>query len=313
MSKKILVALGGNAILTDDPTAQGQIAVLESTANQLAKLVEAGSQLIVTHGNGPQVGNLLLQQAAGHSEKNPALPLDACVAMTQGSIGYWLQNCLKEALKKKGIDRSVISIITQVEVSQSDPSFANPSKPIGPFLSKEDAEETAQKTGDTFVEDAGRGFRKVVPSPKPISIVEFPIIRSMVDNQVIVIASGGGGIPVVPKEAGFMGVEAVVDKDFSSAKLAAMLEVDEFIILTGVDNAYIHYNQPNQEKLEQVTVSQLEKYIKEGQFAAGSMLPKIEAAIDYLQQHPTGKAVITSLNNIENFLKGGSATVILAD
>ena len=140
MSKKILVALGGNAILTDDPTAQGQIAVLESTANQLAKLVEAGSQLIVTHGNGPQVGNLLLQQAAGHSEKNPALPLDACVAMTQGSIGYWLQNCLKEALKKKGIDRSVISIITQVEVSQSDPSFANPSKPIGPFLSKEDAE-----------------------------------------------------------------------------------------------------------------------------------------------------------------------------
>ena len=305
MSKKILVALGGNAILTDDPTAQGQIAVLESTANQLAKLVEAGSQLIVTHGNGPQVGNLLLQQAAGHSEKNPALPLDACVAMTQGSIGYWLQNCLKEALKKKGIDRSVISIITQVEVSQSDPSFANPSKPIGPFLSKEDAEETAQKTGDTFVEDAGRGFRKVVPSPKPISIVEFPIIRSMVDNQVIVIASGGGGIPVVPKEAGFMGVEAVVDKDFSSAKLAAMLEVDEFIILTGVDNAYIHYNQPNQEKLEQVTVSQLEKYIKEGQFAAGSMLPKIEAAIDYLQQHPTGKAVITSLNNIENFLKGG--------
>ena len=313
MSKKILVALGGNAILTDDPTAQGQIAVLESTANQLAKLVEAGSQLIVTHGNGPQVGNLLLQQAAGHSEKNPALPLDACVAMTQGSIGYWLQNCLKEALKKKGIDRSVISIITQVEVSKSDPSFANPSKPIGPFLSKEDAEETAQKTGDTFVEDAGRGFRKVVPSPKPISIVEFPIIRSMVDNQVIVIASGGGGIPVVPKEAGFMGVEAVVDKDFSSAKLAAMLEVDEFIILTGVDNVYIHYNQPNQEKLEQVTVSQLEKYIKEGQFAAGSMLPKIEAAIDYLQQHPTGKAVITSLNNIENFLKGGSATVILAD
>ena len=313
MSKKILVALGGNAILTDDPTAQGQIAVLESTANQLAKLVEAGSQLIVTHGNGPQVGNLLLQQAAGHSEKNPALPLDACVAMTQGSIGYWLQNCLKEALKKKGIDRSVISIITQVEVSKSDPSFANPSKPIGPFLSKEDAEETAQKTGDTFVEDAGRGFRKVVPSPKPISIVEFPIIRSMVDNQVIVIASGGGGIPVVPKEVGFIGVEAVVDKDFSSAKLAAMLEVDEFIILTGVDNVYIHYNQPNQEKLEQVTVSQLEKYIKEGQFAAGSMLPKIEAAIDYLQQHPTGKAVITSLNNIENFLKGGSATVILAD
>lgn len=313
MSKKILVALGGNAILTDDPTAQGQIAVLESTANQLVKFIEAGSQLIVTHGNGPQVGNLLLQQAAGQSEKNPALPLDTCVAMTQGSIGYWLQNRLNDALKKKGIERLVASIVTQVEVSQEDPAFANPSKPIGPFVRKEDAKKIAQKTGDIFREDAGRGFRKVVASPKPVSIVEFPIIRNMVDNQVIVIASGGGGIPVIPKGTSLTGVEAVIDKDFSSAKLAAMLEVDEFIILTGVDNVYIHFNQPNQEKLEHVTASQLKQYIKEKQFAAGSMLPKVEAAIDYLNQCPKGKAVITSLNNIENFLNGGTATIISAD
>ena len=313
MSHKILVALGGNAILTDDPTAQGQISVLEATANQLAKFVEAGYQLIVTHGNGPQVGNLLLQQAAGHSQKNPALPLDTCVAMTQGSIGYWLQNRLKETLTKKGIQQPVVSIITQVEVSQTDPSFSKPSKPIGPFFSKEDAERMAKETGDSFVEDAGRGYRKVVPSPKPVSIVEFPIIRNLVEDGVITIASGGGGIPVIQNNGTTSGVEAVIDKDFSSAKLAAMLEVEQFIILTGVDNVYVHYNQPNQEKLEQVTVSQLEHYIHENQFAAGSMLPKVEAAIDYLRHYPTGKAIITSLNNIENYLNGGTATIISAD
>ncbi|WP_438832121.1 carbamate kinase [Streptococcus pluranimalium] len=310
MSKKILVALGGNAILTDDPSAKGQIAALEKTAQQLVRLVESGYQLIISHGNGPQVGNLLLQQAAGQSEKNPALPLDTCVAMTQGSIGYWLQNRLQDALSKKGINKSVVSLLTQVEVSESDPAFEKPTKPIGPFVSKEDAEAINQETGDQFVEDSGRGYRKVVPSPKPVSIVESDTIEQLVENQVVTIACGGGGIPVIKRNGEIEGVEAVIDKDFASAKLAEILKVDKLIILTGVDNVYINFNKPNQEKLEKVTVAQLEKYIEENQFAAGSMLPKVQAAIDFVENYPQGEAVITSLDNIENYLNGGTATTV---
>ncbi len=310
MNKKIVVALGGNAILTDDPTAKGQMEALRETSKHLANLVEDGYQLVISHGNGPQVGNLLLQQLAADSEKNPALPLDTLVAMTQGSIGYWLQNVLKEELKNKGIDKEVASVLTQVVVAEDDPAFENLSKPVGPFMTEEEAKKAMEETGDTYVEDAGRGWRKVVASPKPISIVEYPVINSLIDNDVITISAGGGGIPVVEKGGNIVGVEAVIDKDFASAKLAELVEADTLLILTGVDNVYVNFNKPNQEKLENVTAEEMKQHIADNQFAPGSMLPKVEAAIKFVENREEGRAVITSLENVANYLAGGSATVI---
>lgn len=313
MSKRIVVALGGNAILSDDPTAAAQMEALRYTSDKLVKLIKQDYELVISHGNGPQVGNLFLQQVAGESESNPILPFDALVAMTQGSIGYWLQNVLKEALMKEGIDKQVASLVTQVVVDENDPAFENLTKPIGPFLTEEEANKASEETGDTYVEDAGRGYRRVVASPMPETIVEFPTIKSLIDNDVVTISAGGGGIPVVETEHGYKGVEAVVDKDFASAKLAEQVEADYLLILTGVDNVYINYNKPNQEKLEEVTVSQLKTWIEEEQFAPGSMLPKIEAAINFVESHPGSKTVITSLENVNNFFEGGSATVVVGD
>lgn len=299
---KVVVALGGNAILSKDASAKAQQEALEQTVKSLVKLIKAGHEVIITHGNGPQVGNPFLQQAASDSEKNPALPLDTLVAMTQGSIGFWMENALNNELLEQGIDKDVATIMTEVIVSADDPAFDNPTKPIGPFLSEEEAKEQMEKTGASFKEDAGRGWRKVVPSPKPIGIKDAKVIQSLVDSGVVVIAAGGGGVPVVqnPVTKKMEGIEAVIDKDFASQTLAELVGADLFIILTGVDNVYINYNQPNQEKLETVTVSQLRQYIGENQFAPGSMLPKIEAAIDFVEQGDGRKAIITSLQNLEN-------------
>ena len=313
MTKRIVVALGGNAILTDDPSAKGQIEALRYTSKRLIELIKQGHQLIISHGNGPQVGNLLLQQAAADSDKNPAMPLDTCVAMTQGSIGYWLQNMLNEALAEAGIDKQVASVVTQVVVDENDSAFTNPTKPVGPFLSEAEAQSVAAETGEKFIEDAGRGYRKVVPSPKPISIVEYPVIKAMIEQDFVTISAGGGGIPVKQAEFGYEGVEAVIDKDFASAKLAELVEADYLVILTGVDNVYVNFNQPNQEKLENVTVAQLNNWIAEEQFAPGSMLPKVEAAIAFVENNPKGKAIITSLENIEAVMGQGTATVVSAD
>lgn len=313
MTKRIVVALGGNAILTDDPSAKGQIEALRYTSKRLIELIKQGHQLIISHGNGPQVGNLLLQQAAADSDKNPAMPLDTCVAMTQGSIGYWLQNMLNEALAEAGIDKQVASVVTQVVVDENDSAFTNPTKPVGPFLSEAEAQSVAAETGEKFIEDAGRGYRKVVPSPKPISIVEYPVIKAMIEQDFVTISAGGGGIPVKQAEFGYEGVEAVIDKDFASAKLAELVEADYLVILTGVDNVYVNFNQPNQEKLENVTVAQLNNWIAEDQFAPGSMLPKVEAAIAFVENNPKGKAIITSLENIEAVMGQGTATVVSVD
>lgn len=312
MGKRIVVALGGNAILTDDPSAQGQIEALRYTSKRLIELIKQGHQLIISHGNGPQVGNLLLQQVAADSEKNPAMPLDTCVAMTQGSIGYWLQNMMNEALSEAGIEKQVASVVTQVVVDESDDAFTNPTKPVGPFLTEEEAAKVAHETGDTYVEDAGRGYRKVVPSPKPQTIVEYPVIKSLIEQDVVTISAGGGGIPVKKATYGYEGVEAVIDKDFASAKLAELVEADYLFILTGVDNVYVNYNQPNQEKLEEVTIDQLKGWIAQDQFAPGSMLPKVEAAISLVENRPESKVVITSLENIEAIFGDGSATVVTA-
>lgn len=313
MNKRIVVALGGNAILTEDPTAEGQQEALRFTCEKLVGLIKQDYQLIISHGNGPQVGNLLLQQLAADSEKNPVLPLDTLVAMTQGSIGYWIQNTLKKALTSININKHVASVITQVVVDENDLAFSEPSKPVGPFFTEEEANRASKETGDVYVEDSGRGYRKVVASPKPISIVEYPVIKQMIDNDIVTISAGGGGIPVVETEHGYQGVEAVIDKDFASAKLAELVEADYLLILTGVDNVYVNFNQPNQEKLEEVTVTQLKQWIDEEQFAKGSMLPKVEAAINFVENRPGAKAVITSLENVNNFFEGGSATVVSND
>lgn len=312
--RKIVVALGGNAILSTDPSAQAQQAALVETARHLVKLIQNGDELIITHGNGPQVGNLLLQHLMADSEKNPAFPLDSLVAMTEGSIGFWLQCALDNALLDVGLDKNVASVVTQVIVDKEDPAFINPTKPIGPFYSEEDAKAESEKTGATFKEDAGRGWRKVVASPKPIDIKEINSIRTLLDNGQVVIAAGGGGIPVVKNENGYLrGVEAVIDKDFASQRLAELVEADLFIVLTGVDYVYVNYNKPDQEKLEHVTVSQLKEYIKQGQFSPGSMLPKVEAAIDFVTNRPEGKAVITSLSNLGALIESESGTIIVKD
>lgn len=311
--RKIVVALGGNAILSTDASAQAQQAALKNTADYLVRFIENGDDIIISHGNGPQVGNLLLQQEAGNSEKNPAMPLDTCVAMTQGSIGYWLQNAMAQVLTERKIDKEVVSLVTQVIVDEKDPAFSHPSKPIGPFLSEKDAEKEMTRSGAVFKEDAGRGWRKVVPSPKPISIKEHKVIDLLVKAGVVTITVGGGGIPVIQRKTTVEGVEAVIDKDFASQKLAELVKADLLVILTGVDNVYVNFNKPDQKKLEQVTVSEMKKYIEENQFAAGSMLPKVEAAIQFVEQYPAGKAIVTSLENIEGILTEEGGTIITAD
>ncbi|BAL70172.1 putative carbamate kinase [Streptococcus mutans LJ23] len=310
-NRKIVVALGGNAILSSDPSANAQKAALIQTAKHLVKLIKNGDNLIVTHGNGPQVGNLLLQNLAANSEKNPALPLDSLVAMTEGSIGFWLQNALENELVKEKIEKEVVSVVTQVVVDKNDPAFTDLTKPIGPFYSKEEANAEAKKTGSIFRVDAGRGWRKVVASPKPVSINEIETIRTLVNAGRIVIAGGGGGIPVIQERDGtFKGVEAVIDKDFASEKLAELVEADLFIILTGVDYVFINYNKPNQKRLEHVSVVDLEEYIKQKQFAPGSMLPKVKAAISFVKDRPNAKAVITSLKNLGALIEFESGTII---
>ena len=313
--RKIVIALGGNAILSKDASAKAQQAALAQTAKYLIEFIKNGDELIITHGNGPQVGNLLLQQTAADSYENPALPLDTLVAMTEGSISYWLQTALLNELRKNAIDKEVVSVVTEVLVSADDPAFKKPSKPIGPFLSEEEAYLQEKMTGAVYREDAGRGWRKVVASPRPIAIQEVATIKALINSGTVVITAGGGGIPVIedPKTKDLKGVEAVVDKDLASQLLAEEVEADLLIILTGVECVYINYGQPSQEKLEKIRVSQLRNLIKQGQFAAGSMLPKVEAAVSFVESHPKGKAIITSLENVASLISENAGTRVIAD
>lgn len=311
-NKRIVVALGGNAILSNDASEKAQKNAIRSTCGKLVKLTAGGNEIVISHGNGPQVGNLILQQQAADSPRNPAMPLDTCVAMTQGSIGYWLQNEMSRVLHENKINRTVVSLVTQVCVSADDTAFSNPTKPIGPFLTKEEAENARMKDSCIYKEDAGRGYRKVVPSPMPIGIVEYDAVVKLIENGIITISCGGGGVPVVKTENGYEGVEAVIDKDLASEKLAELVGADEFIILTGVDNVYINFNKPNQEKLSKVTISQLKRYISEDQFAKGSMLPKIQAAIAFVETTRTGTAIITSLEKLDE-INNGIGTIITGD
>lgn len=311
MSKRIVVALGGNAIVTKDGTAESQIRSIKKTMETLVKFIENKDQIVITHGNGPQVGDLLLQETNGSTVDNPAMPLDTTVAMTQGSIGYWMQKSMDEVIKEKHLNSKIATLVTQVEVNANDMAFENPSKPIGPFYSENEIIQKKKEHPEyTFKEDAGRGYRRVVPSPKPMNIIEAPIIDDLLSENVIPIAVGGGGVPVIREDNDILkGVEAVIDKDFSAAKLAESINADELIILTAVDNVFVNYNTPKQKALTNVSVKELKEYIKENQFAAGSMLPKVQAVINFVEK--TGKkAVITSLNNVEKLITGGVGTVI---
>lgn len=311
MGKRIVIALGGNAILTKDPSAKAQLEALKMTSRLIVPLIEAGHEVIITHGNGPQVGNLLLQQEAANSEGNPAMPLDTCVAMTQGSIGYWTMMAMRSELKRAGIKKKVSVLATTCTVDADDPAFKNPTKPIGPFLTKERAEELAAQDGNTYIEDAGRGWRRVVPSPKPAALPGSDGIKALVDAGLVVICVGGGGIPVIENDHEVYGVEGVIDKDLTAELIAESIEADELIICTGVDNVYVDYNKPTQRALSKVSIPELETYIAEGQFPKGSMLPKIEGCMKFVQSSPGRTAIITSLEQLAHVQKGAGTSITL--
>lgn len=312
--KKIVVALGGNAILTDDPSAQAQQAALMKTATYLTDFIAQGDiQLVITHGNGPQVGNLLLQQLEGSSEKNPAMPLDTVGAMTQGEIGLWLANALNMAAKKRDLSLEPMTMLTRTIVNKEDKAFQHLSKPIGPFYQEGEIDQVKKEHPDwKVIEDAGRGYRRVVASPKPLSIMEAPAIKTLVEQGMTVIAAGGGGVPVIKIANEIHGVEAVIDKDFSAAKLAELVKADELIILTAVKYVAVNYQKPNQQDLHQVHVAEMKQYLTEKQFANGSMKPKVQAAVSFVES-ANKPAVITSLDNIASYLDNGAGTVILPD
>ena len=310
--ERIVLALGGNAL---GNTPQEQLDLVKKTAKAIVALAQSGYEIIIGHGNGPQVGmiNLAMDYAANGSAGTPAMPFAECGAMSQGYIGYHLQQAIGDELKRCRISRTAVCVITQVLVSADDPAFRQPSKPIGMFYTKEQADALkAAKPDYHFTEDAGRGYRRAVPSPQPLAIIEKPVIEELVAAGHIVITVGGGGIPVLQKGAELSGVDAVIDKDKSSAKLAADIKADMLIILTAVDQAYIHFNTPEQKALSTVTVAEAERYIAEGHFAKGSMLPKIEACIQFVKNHPQGKAIITSLANAGTVLTGAASTTITA-
>ena len=307
---KIVVALGGNALQKNgELTAQVQEEVAKETVQKLIPLIKDGHELVIVHGNGPQVGNLVLHEEAGNSPSTPAMPLHVSVGMTQGMIGYWIQKALKEELSRNGISKNATTIITQVEVSKDDQAFKNPTKPIGPFYSEEEAQKVSTEKGYVIKEDSGRGWRRVVPSPKPIHILESDAIIDFMKTGAIVIAAGGGGIPVVSNgENSFEGVDAVIDKDFAAELLAEKINADTLLILTGVDNAMINYGKENQQALGVISPEEAEKYISEDQFGAGSMLPKVQASLKFAKTG--GKAVITSLEIAQDAIAKNLGTVI---
>ncbi len=309
MAKRLVLALGGNAL---GNTPQTQLELVKNTAKTVGDLLEQGYQVIIGHGNGPQVGmiNLAMDLASATDGKIPYMPFPECGAMSQGYIGYHLQQAIRQELKVRAMGQEVAAVVTQVVVDPDDPAFQKPTKPVGRFYTKQEAERLAAETDFTFVEDAGRGYRRVVPSPAPQRIVELRVVRQLVDGGDVVITVGGGGIPVVETEQGLQGIAAVIDKDKSSAKLAEDLHADMLVILTAVDRVCIHYNTPEQAELASLTAAEAEEYIRQGQFAPGSMLPKVESCLQFVRANPNGKALITSLERAKEALEGKTGTVI---
>ncbi|HXW94628.1 MAG TPA: carbamate kinase [Nitrososphaerales archaeon] len=311
--KLVVIALGGNALLqrTQKGTFEDQYNNVEKTATKIADLIEQGYRVVLTHGNGPQVGATLLRHDAA---KNivPPLPLDACGAETQGFIGYMIQQALRNELKSRGMDKYVVTVVTRVTVDKHDPAFENPTKPVGPFYTKQEADDLAKRIrGITIKEDAGRGYRRVVPSPDPKVIAERFAIRTLVDAGFVVVSTGGGGIPIVEEGTKASGVEAVIDKDLAGQRLATLIGANIFVILTDVDGAYIRYGTPEQELLKDVTVGRLLNYLNEGQFKEGSMAPKVTAAIRFVESGGE-QAIIAALDKLIEALNGKSGTHVVS-
>ena len=308
MSKKIVLALGGNA-LGDD--LAGQMAAVKTTAQAIVDLIAKGHQVVVTHGNGPQVGmiNLAFEAAAKTEAHTPMLPMSVCVALSQGYIGYDLQNALREELLSRQIHKPVATLITQVEVDANDPAFLNPSKPIGSFFSEQEATRLTEQ-GYTMKEDAGRGYRRVVASPKPVDIIEKETVKAMMEAGHIVITAGGGGIPVIREGLHLRGASAVIDKDWASARLAEMIDADMLIILTAVEKVAINFGKPNEQWLDRLSLNDAQRFIDEGHFAKGSMLPKVEAAAAFARSRPGREALITVLSKAQQGIEGKTGTII---
>ena len=313
MAEKIVVALGGNALQSGkvEPTAEAQLAVVKETCERIADLSEKGYEVAVVHGNGPQVGRILL---ASETAKNvtPAMPFDVCGAMSQGYIGYHLQQALKFALKKRGKEIPVATILTQMVVDAQDPGFKNPTKPIGPFYSEEEAKALVAEKGYTVKEDAGRGWRRVVASPIPTEIVELDSVKRLFDST-IVITCGGGGIPVIATNRHHLkGAAAVIDKDFAAELLAESLDADYLVILTAVEKVAVNFGKPDQQWLDELTPETAGKYVDEGQFAPGSMLPKVQAAVKFAVSKPGRSALITLLDRAADGIAGKTGTIVRA-
>lgn len=310
--KKLVIALGGNALQEagKPATAQAQLEVVEKTSEYIADIVERGYEVIVAHGNGPQVGRIVIQNEVA-SASTPAMPFDVCGAMSQGMIGYHIQQGLSKVLRHRGINKNVVTVVTQVVVDKDDPKFKAPSKPIGPFYTEEEAKAIAAEKGYTMKEDAGRGWRRVVASPLPVEIVELDAVKTLNDAGFVVVTVGGGGIPVVRNEAGDLeGVAAVIDKDLASEKLARDMDADALVILTAVEKVSINFKKPDQKDLDRMSAAEAKQYIKEGHFAHGSMLPKIEAALNFVESKPGRIAIITSLDKAVDAIEGRAGTTI---
>ena len=310
MAERIVVALGGNA-LGNSP--EEQLLLVKNTAKPIVDLVEKGYEVVIGHGNGPQVGmiNLAMEFSANKGGKTPYMPFPECGAMTQGYIGYHLQQAIQEELRTRGINKPCVTIVTQVEVDANDPGFQHPTKPVGSFYSKEEADRIAEEKGFVFVEDAGRGYRRVVPSPIPKRIVELEAVNRLVESGAIVITVGGGGIPVVETPEGLKGVAAVIDKDRASSLLARDLKADRLIILTAVDRVCVNFNKPDQRELPSMTLAEAEEYIGQKQFAPGSMLPKVQSCMEFVKYAPEGStALITSLSRAADALEGKTGTIL---
>ncbi|NBG89254.1 carbamate kinase [Isachenkonia alkalipeptolytica] len=313
--KRIVIALGGNALQADskDTTAKKQRETAKETAQPIVDLIEEGHEVILAHGNGPQVGQIIAtyETAVEHDDSNQLMPFPECGAMSQGYIGYHLQQAVREEMVQRGVAKEIATVVTQVVVDENDPGFQNPTKPVGSFYSQEDAKKMEQELGFVMKEDAGRGYRRVVASPEPVDVVEAPVVSTLVDQGHVVITVGGGGIPVVDRGNGVLeGKPAVIDKDFASEKVAEILDADLLIILTAVEKVAINFGKPDQKELEQISVKEAYRYIEEGHFAPGSMLPKVKAALKFVESAPGRRTLITSLDKAKEGIAGKTGTTI---
>ena len=308
MGKKIVLALGGNAL--GDSLAEQMVAV-QKTSSAIVDLIEQGHDVVLTHGNGPQVGmiNLAFEAASKTDAHSPVLPMSVCVALSQGYIGYDLQNALREELLSRGLTKPVVTLVTQVVVDENDPAFKNPTKPIGSFFSEEEAKALVAKCA-TMIEDSGRGYRRVVASPKPVDIVEKETVQALLKAGQVVITVGGGGIPVIAQGKHLKGASAVIDKDWASSKLAEMIDADMLIILTAVEKVAVNFGKPNERWLDKMSVAEAKTLIDEGHFAKGSMLPKVEAALSFAASKPGRKALITMLSKAKEGIEGKTGTLV---